>query len=143
MIRYTTGGVSVALPCYQAMAAATGGTAVDDSGAGTIGPFIVANAKLVPYTADLMVSAACPIGFSFNPAFPTGSLTAPGDPVRRDDHGTDRGRQLHLHDHRGDDPGRADRRRRDGQRDGRPGRPGDARPAAGDARPTSSTPRTA
>jgi hypothetical protein len=77
MIRYTTGGVSVALPCYQAMAAATGGTAVDDSGAGTIGPFIVANAKLVPYTANLTVSAACPIGFSFNPTFPTGSLTGP------------------------------------------------------------------
>ena len=77
MIRYTTGGVSVLLPCYQAMAAATGGTAVDGSGAGTIGPFIVANAKLVPYTADLKVSAACPITFSFNPAFPTGSLTGP------------------------------------------------------------------
>ena len=77
MIRYTTGGVSVALPCYVDMATATGGTAVDDSGAGTIGPFIIANAKLVPYTADLVVSAGCPIGFSFNPAFPTGSLTGP------------------------------------------------------------------
>jgi hypothetical protein len=77
MIRYTTGGVTVALPCYQGMAAATGGTAVDDSGAGTIGPFIIANAKLVPYTADLVVSAGCPIGFSFNPPFPTGSLTGP------------------------------------------------------------------
>jgi hypothetical protein len=77
MIRYTTGGVSVLLPCYQDMANATGGTAVDDSGAGTIGPFIVANAKLVPYTANLVVSAGCPIGFSFNPTFPTGSLTGP------------------------------------------------------------------
>lgn len=77
MIRYTTGGVSVLLPCYTDMATATGGTAVDDSGAGTIGPFIVANAKLVPYSADLVVSAGCPIGFSFNPAFPTGSLTGP------------------------------------------------------------------
>jgi hypothetical protein len=77
MIRYTTGGVSVGLPCYQSMASATGGTAVDDSGAGSIGPFIVANAKLVPYTADLVVSAGCPIGFSFNPAFPTGMLTGP------------------------------------------------------------------
>ncbi len=77
MIRYTTGGVSVALPCYVDMATATGGTAVDDSGAGTIGPFIIANAKLVPYTADLVVSTGCPIGFSFNPAFPTGSLTGP------------------------------------------------------------------
>ena len=77
MIRYTTGGVSVLLPCYQAMAAATGGTAVDGSGAGSIGPFIIANAKLVPYTADLTVSAGCPIGFSFNPAFPTAPLTGP------------------------------------------------------------------
>ena len=74
---YTTGGVSVLLPCYAAMASATGGTAVDDTGAGSIGPFIIANAKLVPYTADLVVSAACPIGFSFNPTFPTGSLTGP------------------------------------------------------------------
>jgi hypothetical protein len=77
MIRYTTGGVSVFLPCYFDMATATGGTAVDDSGAGTIGAFIIANAKLVPYTADLVVSAGCPIGFSFNPAFPTAPLTGP------------------------------------------------------------------
>ena len=77
MIRYTTGGVSVLLPCYVDMASATGGTAVDDSGAGTIGPFIIANAKLVPYTADLVVSTGCPIGFSFNPTFPTGMLTGP------------------------------------------------------------------
>jgi hypothetical protein len=77
MIRYTTGGVSVALPCYVDMATPTGGTAVDDAGAGTIGPFIVANAKATPYTADLVVSTGCPIGFSFNPAFPTGSLTGP------------------------------------------------------------------
>ena len=75
MIRYTTGGVSVGLSCYTDLAAPTGGTAVDDSGAGTIGPFIVANAKLVPYTVNLVVSAGCPIGFSFNPTFPTGSLT--------------------------------------------------------------------
>ncbi len=77
MIRYTTGGVSVALSCYVDLATAAGGTAVNDSGAGTIGPFIVANAKATPYTADLVVSAGCPIGFSFNPTFPTGSLTGP------------------------------------------------------------------
>jgi hypothetical protein len=77
MIRYTTGGVSVGLSCYSDMANATGGTAVDDVGAGSIGPFIVNNAKLVPYTANLVVSAGCPIGFSFNPTFPTGSLTGP------------------------------------------------------------------
>ena len=75
MVRYTTAGASVALSCYQDMANATGGTAVDDTGAGMIGPFIVTNAKLVPYTADLVVSASCPIGFSFNPAFPTAPMT--------------------------------------------------------------------
>jgi hypothetical protein len=77
MIRYTTGGVSTSLACYQSLAAATGGTAVDDSGAGTIGPLIVSSARLVPYTANLVVSTGCPIGFSFNPTFPTGSLTGP------------------------------------------------------------------
>jgi len=77
MIRYTTGGVSVALQCYDDMASATGGTAVDDSGAGSIGPFIIANANLVPYSADLVVSTGCQIGFSFNPTFPTGMLTGP------------------------------------------------------------------
>ena len=77
MIRYTTGGVSVALQCCDDMASATGGEAVDDTGAGTIGAFIVDNAELVPYTADLVVSAGCEIGFSFNPAFPTDPLTGP------------------------------------------------------------------
>ena len=75
MVRYLTGGV--ALSCYEDMAEATGGTAVDDTGAGTIGPFIIANAALVPYTANLVVSAGCEIGLSFNPTFPTGSLTGP------------------------------------------------------------------
>jgi hypothetical protein len=77
MIRYTTGGVSVLLPCYDAMATATGGTAVDDVSAANIGTFITTNAKVVPYTVDLAVSAGCPIGFSFSPPFPTGSLTGP------------------------------------------------------------------
>jgi hypothetical protein len=75
MIRYTTGGLSVSLSCYQDMANATGGTAVDDSGAGTIGPFIIANAQAVPYTVNLQVSAGCPIGFSFSPPFPQGPFT--------------------------------------------------------------------
>ncbi len=75
MIRYTTGGVSVSLSCYQDMANATGGTAVNDSGAGTIGPFIISNAQAVPYTVSLQVSAGCPIGFAFNPAFPQGPFT--------------------------------------------------------------------
>jgi len=131
MIRYTTGGVSVALSCYNDLATATGGAAVDDSGAGTIGPFIVSNAKLVPYSADLVVSAGCPISFSFNPTFPTGMLTGPqNDPVCRDDHGTNDRWRLHLHDHRGHGPGRHDRCGRDGQRDRHAGCSGHARPPA-------------
>jgi hypothetical protein len=77
MIRYPTGGVSVALSCYVDLATATGGTAVDSASAPDIGQFIIDNAELVPYTADLVISAGCPIGFSFNPTFPTGSLTGP------------------------------------------------------------------
>jgi hypothetical protein len=38
---------------------------------------IVSSARLVPYTANLVVSTGCPIGFSFNPTFPTGALTGP------------------------------------------------------------------
>jgi hypothetical protein len=75
MIRYTTGGVTVTLACYQDMANATGGTAVDDAGAGTIGPFIISNAQAVPYTVNLQVSAGCPITFSFTPGFPRGPFT--------------------------------------------------------------------
>jgi hypothetical protein len=75
MIRYTTGGVSVPLSCYQDMANATGGTAVDDSAAPSIGTFIVANAQAVPYTVGLQVSAGCPIGISFSPAPPYGPFT--------------------------------------------------------------------
>jgi hypothetical protein len=59
------------------MASATGGTAVDASASMAIGPFIVTNAKLVPYTADLSVSTGCDIGFSFNPAFPMTALVGP------------------------------------------------------------------
>jgi hypothetical protein len=77
MIRYISALTSVSLSCYQDMANATGGTAVDDSGAGTIGPFIIANAQAVPYTVNLEVSAGCPIGFSFAPPFPQGPFTGP------------------------------------------------------------------
>jgi hypothetical protein len=77
MIRYISALTSVSLSCYQDMANATGGTAVDDSGAGTIGPFIIANAQAVPYTVNLQVSAGCPIGFSFAPPFPQGPFTGP------------------------------------------------------------------
>jgi hypothetical protein len=75
MIRYTTGGVSVPLSCYQDMATATGGTAVDNAAAPSIGAFIIANAAAVPYTVNLQVSAGCPIGFAFSPAFPRGPFT--------------------------------------------------------------------
>ena len=73
MVRYNTG--VAALNCYQDMATAANGTAVDSPTAGAIGPFIVNNAKLVPYTVDLAVSAGCPIGLSFNPTFPMGPFT--------------------------------------------------------------------
>jgi hypothetical protein len=77
MIRYTTGGVSVALSCYQDLAGATGGTAVDSSAAPSIGAFIVANAQAVPYTVNLQVSPGCPIGFAFSPAPPYGPFSGP------------------------------------------------------------------
>ncbi|HET7473176.1 MAG TPA: post-COAP-1 domain-containing protein [Candidatus Limnocylindrales bacterium] len=73
MVRYATG--VAALSCYTDMATAANGTAVDSPTVGSIGPFIVNNAKLVPYTVDLAVSAACPIGLSFNPTFPLGPFT--------------------------------------------------------------------
>lgn len=77
MIRYTTGGVSVPLSCYQDMANATGGTAVDSSSAPSIGAFITANAQATPYTADLELSAGCPIGIAFAPAPPYGPFSGP------------------------------------------------------------------
>jgi hypothetical protein len=76
MIRYTTGGLSVSLSCYQDMANATGGTAVDNSAAPSIGGFIIDNAQEVPYTVDLEISpVGCPIGFSFAPAPSYGPFT--------------------------------------------------------------------
>jgi hypothetical protein len=73
MIRYTTGGLSVSLSCYQDMANATGGTAVDSSSAPSIGNFIIANAEATPYTVDLAVAGQCPpVGLTFNPAPPYG-----------------------------------------------------------------------
>ncbi len=77
MIRYTTGGVSVPLSCYQDLAGATGGTAVDEAAAPSIGTFIIANAQATPYTVGLQVSAGCPIGFSFSPAPPYGPFSGP------------------------------------------------------------------
>ena len=75
MIRYTTGAVS--LSCYQDMANATGGTAVDSASAPSIGNFIIANAQATPYTVGLQVSAGCPIGFAFSPAPPYGPFSGP------------------------------------------------------------------
>ena len=90
MIRYTTGGVSVALPCYTDMATATGGTAVDDSGAGTIGPFIIANAKARAVHRGPRGLGGLPHRLQLQPGLPDrfADRTA-GHPLRRDDHGPD------------------------------------------------------
>jgi hypothetical protein len=77
MIRYTTGGVSVSLSCYKDMANATGGTAVDNSAAPSIGQFIITNAQATRYTVDLQVSPGCPITFSFSPNPPFGPYSGP------------------------------------------------------------------
>jgi hypothetical protein len=99
MIRYTTGGVSVSLSCYQDMANATGGTAVNDSGAGTIGPFIIANAQAVPYTVNLQVApAGLPDRVQLQPAVSAGAVHGTADAsLRRDDHRANRARDLHVH----------------------------------------------
>jgi hypothetical protein len=76
MINY--GGV---LSCYQQLAGATGGTAVNAGGdlsAEIISQIQAAAAHID--TVNLVVSGACPpVGISFNPAPPYGPLTAPVD----------------------------------------------------------------
>jgi hypothetical protein len=76
MINY--GGV---LSCYQQLAGATGGTAVNTGAdlSGTIISQIQAAAAHID-AVNLVVSGACPpVGISFNPAPPYGPLTAPVD----------------------------------------------------------------
>ena len=76
MINY--GGV---LSCYQQLAGATGGTAVNAGGdlSGEIISQIKAAAAHID-TVNLVVSGACPpVGISFNPAPPYGPFTAPVD----------------------------------------------------------------
>jgi hypothetical protein len=79
MIRYLSSGLTVTLQCYEDLAAATGGDAVDSTHAGDIDDFIIAEAEQVPYTVNLMVSPACPLGITFNPAPPYGPFTGPQD----------------------------------------------------------------
>jgi Mg-chelatase subunit ChlD len=75
MINY--GGV---LSCYQQLAGATGGTAVNAGAnlSGTIIGQIQAAAAHID-TVNLVVSAGCPVGISFNPVPPYGPFTAPVD----------------------------------------------------------------
>jgi Mg-chelatase subunit ChlD len=76
MINY--GGV---LSCYQQLAGATGGSAVNAGAdlSGTIISQIQAAAAHID-TVNLVVSGACPpVGIAFNPAPPYGPLTAPVD----------------------------------------------------------------
>jgi Mg-chelatase subunit ChlD len=75
MINY--GGV---LSCYQQLAGATGGTAVN-AGANLSGTIIgqIQAAAVHIDTVNLVVSAGCPVGISFNPVPPYGPFTAPVD----------------------------------------------------------------
>lgn len=68
------------LSCYQQLAGATGGTAVN-SGGDLSGEIIAAiNAAGSHITSvNLVVSAGCPLGVSFNPSPPYGPFTAPVD----------------------------------------------------------------
>lgn len=70
----------VVLGCYQQLAGATGGTAVD--GGGNLSPTIIGqiNAASSHITkVDLVVSAGCPLGITFAPPPPYGPVTAPVD----------------------------------------------------------------
>lgn len=73
MIRYPS-GASVALSCYEDLAAATGGDAVDFGGAGTLSATIIdlAEAAAPEYTVDLQVNPGCQLGITFAPPPPYG-----------------------------------------------------------------------
>lgn len=70
------------LSCYSQLAGATGGTAVASGGSGTL-PGIIVNAIKAAAAhinaVNLVVSAGCPIGISFNPTPPYGPFNAPVD----------------------------------------------------------------
>ena len=72
---------TTAHPCHTSLANATGGVAVPESEADDIGAFIIANAALVPYTVNLVVSPGCQLGISFNPAPPYGPFSGPSHPT--------------------------------------------------------------
>ena len=70
------------LSCYTQLAGATGGTAVSSGGSGTLPGIIVAAIKAAAAhinSVNLVVSAGCPLGITFNPAPPYGPFTAPVD----------------------------------------------------------------
>lgn len=81
MIRYQS---FIPLACYQQLAGATGGTAVDGGGADTLSAQIIAGIQAAAASIDevqLVVSPACPLGVTFTPPNPPpyGPFTAPVD----------------------------------------------------------------
>lgn len=74
MVHYSHPGSSVSLACYEDLAAATGGDAVETGGAGTLADQIIqlAQDSAPEFTVDLMVSPGCPLGIAFSPAPPYG-----------------------------------------------------------------------
>jgi Mg-chelatase subunit ChlD len=79
MIHYST-PINIPIACYQQLAGATGGTAVESGGdlSGDIISQINAAAAHID-NVQLVVSAGCPLGITFNPPPPYGPLTAPVD----------------------------------------------------------------
>jgi hypothetical protein len=79
MIRYNN---FIPLACYEELAAATGGDAVDAGSGGSlseeIADLVAARAAQIN-TVNLEVSAGCPLGISFSPVPPYGPFTAPVD----------------------------------------------------------------
>jgi Mg-chelatase subunit ChlD len=68
------------LSCYSQLAGATGGTAVNSGG--NLSPTIISQIQTAASqinSVNLVVSAGCPIGISFNPTPPYGPFTAPVD----------------------------------------------------------------
>ncbi|MCA1670942.1 MAG: Ig-like domain-containing protein [Actinobacteria bacterium] len=81
MIRYQN---FIPLACYQQLAGATGGTAVNGGGGATLSSQIIAgiNAAAASIdTVDLVVSAGCPLNVTFTPPNPPsyGPFSAPVD----------------------------------------------------------------
>jgi Mg-chelatase subunit ChlD len=79
MIHFST-PVNIPIACYNELTGATGGTAVESGGdlSGEIISQIQAAAAHID-TVNLVVSAGCPLGVTFNPTPPYGPFTAPVD----------------------------------------------------------------